>query len=75
MEPSLEQDSNVKQARLAAIVILLTFPAWMGFSYYGGKVGLDPSYAILGDLAALAAFAWSMVVLYRVWRNGQQDKD
>lgn len=71
----MNADSNVKQARLAAIVILVTFPVWMGFSFLGGRMGLNPSYAILGDLVALAAFAWSLVVLYRVWRARQQDEE
>lgn len=75
MESQLTRNNPQKQARIAAIVILVTFPSWMGFSWLGGRIGLDPSYAILGDLAALAAFTWALVVLYRVWRKGQQDED
>jgi len=71
----LDKDSSRKQARIASIVILVTFPGWMAFSYLGGKLGLDPSYAILGDLVAMAAFAWSLVVLFRVWRARQQNED
>jgi hypothetical protein len=73
MKTLLKDDGNTKLAKRAAIVILVTFPSWMGFSYLGGKMGLDPSYAILGDLAALAAFTWAMVVLYQVWRHRQQN--
>ena len=57
-----------KQARRAALVILLTFPLWMGISWLGGRMGWDPSYAILADLAAMAAFFWALVVLFQVWR-------
>ncbi len=75
MEHQLDDKGAQKQTRIAAIVILVTFPAWLGFGWLGGQLALDPSYAILGDLAALAAFAWSMVVLYKVWRDGRQNKD
>jgi len=61
-------NGSQKQARRAALVILLTFPLWMGISWLGGRMGWDPSYAILADLAAMAAFFWALVVLFQVWR-------
>jgi hypothetical protein len=61
-------DPQVKQARIASIVILVTFVVWMGASWIGGKVGLPVRYAFLFDFAALAAFFWALVVLVRVWR-------
>jgi len=60
--------------RLAAIVIIVAFPLWLGFSWLGGIFGWNPRYAILADLAALAAFFWTMVVLFQVWRKRQRDK-
>lgn len=71
----MQPDTTAKQARIAAIVILVTFPVWLGFSYLGGQMGWDPAYAILGDLMALAAFVWAMVVLFQVWRKRQRDED
>lgn len=68
-------DQGQKQAKRAAIVILVTFPLWMAASWLGGKMGLNPSYAILADLAALAAFFWALVVLFQVWRKRKQDED
>ena len=62
-----------KQARRAALVILLTFPLWLGVSWLGGRMGWDPSYAILADLSALAAFFWALVVLFQVWRAGRKN--
>ncbi len=68
-------DTSVKQARIASIVILLTFPLWMGASWLGGQMGWEARFAILFDLAALAAFFWALVVLVQVWRKRQQDKE
>lgn len=62
-------DPHVKQARIASIVILVTFVAWMGASWIGGKVGLPVRFAFLFDFAALAAFVWALVVLVGVWRK------
>ena len=71
----MQTDSTVKQARIASIVILVTFPAWLGFSVLGGQMGWDPAYAILGDLMALAAFVWALVVLVKVWRIRQRNEE
>lgn len=64
-----------RQARIASIVILLTFPTWLGASWLGGKMGWEARFAILFDLIALAAFLWALVVLFQVWRQRQQDED
>lgn len=62
-------DPQSKQARIASIVILVTFVVWMGASWIGGKIGLPVRYAFLFDFAALAAFVWALVVLVWVWRK------
>lgn len=56
-------------------MILVTFLGWMGVSFIGGRMGWDARYAILADLAALAAFFWALVVLYQVWRKRQRDEE
>ncbi len=71
----MSQDNARKQTRLASIVILVTFLGWMGVSFIGGRMGWDARYAILADLAALAAFFWALVVLYQVWRKRQRDEE
>ncbi len=71
----VDRNDQQKQTRLAAIVILVTFPAWMGVSWLGGKMGWEPRYAILADLAALAALFWAMVVLFQIWRARQRDEE
>ncbi len=67
-------DSAEKQTRLAAIVILVTFPGWMGFSWLSGQIGLEPRFVFLADFAAIAALVWAMVILFQVWRKRQRDE-
>ena len=69
MKPT--ETAQVKQARLAAIVIFVTMLLWMASQWIGGQIGLEARFAFLFDLAALAAFAWSLIVLIRVWRARQ----
>ncbi len=75
MGSRVDGDRLKRQARIASIVILITFPLWMGVSYIGGRMGLEARYAILADLAALAAFFWALVVLFQVWRNRQRNEE
>ena len=64
-----------RQARIAAIVICATVVLWLGASWIGGRIGLPIRWAFLFDLAAMAAFAWALFVLFQVWRGGRQTKD
>jgi len=65
-------DSLTAQTRMAAIVIALTMLGWMAVSFFGGKMGLPVRFAFLADLAAIAAFLWALIVLFKVWRQRQQ---
>jgi hypothetical protein len=60
-----------RKARVAAIVIFVAMVGWMGASWIGGKIGLPIRYAFLFDFAAMAALLWAMVVLFQVWKSGQ----
>jgi len=69
-----KMSSNRKQqTRLAAFVIMGAMLLWMGVSFLGGQLGLPKEYAFLADLVALAAFAFAIIVLIRVWRS--QDRN
>ncbi|MDA7740109.1 DUF5337 domain-containing protein [Amylibacter sp.] len=59
------------QTRLASVVILITMVIWMALQWAGGLFGLEARYVFLLDFFALAAFAWSLVVLIRVWLRRQ----
>ncbi|MBC2836776.1 DUF5337 domain-containing protein [Paragemmobacter straminiformis] len=64
---------TARQARMVALVLVATVVLWMGASFLGGKFGWETRYAFLFDLAALAAFFWTMVVTYRIWRKRQSN--
>lgn len=70
-----EDEAIRRQVRLVAAVIIATMLVWFGGSWLGGRLGLEARYAFLLDLAALAAFAWALVVLYWTWRKRQEMKD
>jgi len=64
-------DTKRRKARVASIVILVAMVGWMGASWIGGKIGLPIRFAFLFDFAAMAALFWAMVVLFQVWKSGQ----
>lgn len=57
-----------RKARMVALVMAGTMVLWMGAQFAGGRLGLQPRWAFLFDFAALAAFFWSLVVTYQIWR-------
>lgn len=69
MAPS--PDPKRRKARVASIVILVAMVGWMGASWIGGMIGLPIRFAFLFDFAAMAALLWAMVVLFQVWKSGQ----
>ena len=67
--PTPNDRQQAAQARTVAFVIAGTMVLWMGAQWLGGRMGWDTRYAILFDLAALAAFFWALVVTYQLWRK------
>lgn|GEM_PF-348571 len=59
----------MREARMVALVIAVTVALWLGAQWLGGRLGWDASWVFLFDLAALAAFFWAMVVIWRLWRR------
>lgn len=64
--------ARARAGRMVALVIAGSMILWMAAQWLGGRLGLDPSYAFLFDLAALAALFWSLVVIARLWRQQKQ---
>lgn len=69
-----DERAQAAQMRLAAVVIAVAMVLWLGGQWLGGRLGLDPRYAFLLDFAALAAFVFAFVVIWRVWRKRQENK-
>ena len=63
-----------RQGRLVALVIAGAMLMWIVVQWLGPKFGLALRFAILIDLAVLAAFIWAMVVSLRMWRHRQQQR-
>ena len=63
-----------RQARLAAVVMCVTIVAWVVLQMVGREYGWQARFAFLIDFAALAAFAWALIVTFRVWRQGRADR-
>lgn len=60
---------RARQARLVGIVLAATIILWMGAQFLGGQLGLETRFVFLFDLLAIAAFVWSLVVTYQIWRG------
>lgn len=56
------------QAGRVAVVLVVAMIAWLAVQWLGGRLGLPVALAFAADLAALAAFVWSLVETYRIWR-------
>jgi Family of unknown function (DUF5337) len=67
MAATPEQDG--RKARMVAVVLIVTMILWLGLQAVGGVMGWNARYAILLDLAALAAFVWALVVTFQIWRT------
>ena len=62
-------EQNRRDGKLAAIVIAVTTVLWLAFQEIGKQTGLDPRYAGLGDLVALAAYVFALAQVWRIWRR------
>ncbi len=69
MARNTPQEDLARTGRMVAVIIAVTMLLWLGAQWLGGRLGLDPSYAFLFDLAAMAAFFWSLVVLAQLWQR------
>ncbi len=68
---AMSQETQKRQMKLASIVIAVAMLGWIVMSWVGGKLGLPVRFAFLVDLAAMAAFLWALIVLFKVWRQRQ----
>ena len=67
-KPSEQDMALARQARLAGAVMAVAIVLWVGLQFVGGQLGWQARYAFLVDFAALAAFAWGLIVTFRIWR-------
>jgi hypothetical protein len=67
--PDDDEREQGQQARLVATVMAGTMLLWMGAQWLGGQMGWESRLVFLFDLIALAAFAWALLVTWRLWRS------
>jgi hypothetical protein len=67
--PSDKDRAFAAQMKRVAFVLLATIFLWVVVQDYGGQQGWPPRYALLADLAALAAFVWALVTTWRLWKQ------
>lgn len=72
MSPDKEQ-ILARRSRSVALVIAGAMLLWLGAQWVGGQLGWSPRLVFLFDLAAIAAFVWSMAVIYQIWRSRRHD--
>ena len=68
-KPDEHDMALARQARLVGAVMAVAIVSWVGLQFIGGQLGWQARYAFLIDFAALAAFAWGLVVTFRIWRH------
>ena len=61
-----EERAAMKQASIAIVVAMLV---WLALNSFGG-FGLPARFVFLVDMLCLAAFAWALWVVIRIWRAG-----
>jgi type VI protein secretion system component VasK len=72
-KPTPSDLATARQARLVAIVFVVTILGWFLVQLIGAQMGWQGRYAILFDLMALAAFVWGLVVTYQIWRKRRSE--
>lgn len=57
-----------RRGRIVALIIAGTMLLWLGAQWIGPAMGMPGRYALLFDLAALAALIWAMFNIYQMRR-------
>ncbi|MZR13990.1 hypothetical protein GQE99_13290 [Maritimibacter sp. DP07] len=73
---SAEQDrlARARQGRLAAIVIAVSGLGFIGLTWLGEELGWPNRILGLIGLAAMAGFAFGLIVAIRLWLGGRNSE-
>ncbi|MGV6839435.1 MAG: DUF5337 domain-containing protein [Planktomarina sp.] len=72
-EPNSQDKSISRKGQTAGLVIAFSMSFWVLMQWVGPSIGLAGRYALLIDLAVMAAMVWALVVTFQIWR-ARQDK-
>ena len=62
-------DNVMRQGRITALVIAGSISLWLIIQWIGPLIGLAGRYAILADLAVMAALIWALINCFFIWRK------
>lgn len=74
MNGGTKDQELARRGRMVSLVIAGTILIWLALNVIGRAAGLPGRFALLFDLAALAALIWAMVNIYQIWRARQADE-
>lgn len=63
-------DGDRQEGRKAALIIAVTTLLWLALQWVGKQQGWSAQVALIGDLAALAAYIYALAIVWRIWRRG-----
>ena len=63
-----------RKGQIVGLVIAITMLIWLAAQVAGPMLGLPGRFALLIDFAALAAFVWSLFVVYQMWQARAAEK-
>lgn len=67
--PPSDAAAFTRQMRVTGAVIAVTTVLWLLLGEIGRQYGWDGRFALLIDLAALAAYVWALFVAWQLWRK------
>ena len=69
MTQSPSQLAEAARGRRIALVVAATGLGYILVQSLGERYDWPPKYIFLADLSAAAAFVWTMVAAFRIWRK------
>lgn len=73
-EPAPKRTDDRAQVKLVSFVLVATMGGWLILQEIGRQYGWPARFALLFDLAALAGFAYALIITYRIWRRRQHEQ-
>lgn len=70
--PSDFDAAFARRMRVVAVAIAATTLVWLVMGEIGRQYGWDGRYALLIDLAAIAAYVWALSNAWMLWRKRRE---
>lgn len=70
--PTEAEAAFARRMRVVALVIAVSTVLWLVLGEVGRQYEWDGRYALLIDLAAIAAYVWALINAWQLWRQRQE---